>query len=173
MQHSIPQRQNSHTSTTSTRLISARNHIRSFRQNLSQTFRRVPKHRIHTVPPPFLQQSLANDSVLSTEELTMAPSTLKTYAQVTSSAVDGSTERMMRRSQMSVSQSRTPQVASIFVHAGAGYHSTSNEHVHLAACDRYVISFRTGTPFLPHPCSITLEILTSIVFNLPHSVTVK
>lgn len=136
MQHTIPQRQDSHTSTTTTRLISARNHIRSFRENLSQTFRRVPKHRIYTAPSPFLQQSLANDSALSTQQLAMAPTALKTYAQVTSSAMDGSTERMMRRSQMS------PQVASIFVHAGAGYHSTANEHVHLAACDRYVISLK-------------------------------
>lgn len=26
-------------------------------------------------------------------------------------------------------------VCAIFVHAGAGYHSTQNEHIHLAACE--------------------------------------
>ncbi|KAF4625781.1 hypothetical protein G7Y89_g12383 [Cudoniella acicularis] len=39
---------------------------------------------------------------------------------------------MLRRSQMS--QSR-PCVSAIFVHAGAGYHSTTNEHIHLGACN--------------------------------------
>jgi len=28
--------------------------------------------------------------------------------------------------------------AAIFVHAGAGYHSITNESVHLAACEEYV-----------------------------------
>lgn len=38
-------------------------------------------------------------------------------------------------------------VASIFVHAGAGYHSTHNERLHLAACDAYVLQnlIHTGT----------------------------
>jgi hypothetical protein len=27
-----------------------------------------------------------------------------------------------------------PAVAAIFIHAGAGYHSTANEHLHLKAC---------------------------------------
>jgi taspase (threonine aspartase 1) len=30
--------------------------------------------------------------------------------------------------------SKSPAVAAIFVHAGAGYHSTTNEHIHLSAC---------------------------------------
>lgn len=33
------------------------------------------------------------------------------------------------------SQYRAPTVSAIFVHAGAGYHSTTNEQVHLGACN--------------------------------------
>lgn len=29
-------------------------------------------------------------------------------------------------------------VSAIFVHAGAGYHSTANEQIHLSACNRQV-----------------------------------
>ncbi len=32
-----------------------------------------------------------------------------------------------------------PPVGAIFVHAGAGYHSTTNEHIHLGACAEYVL----------------------------------
>jgi len=32
--------------------------------------------------------------------------------------------------------------AAIFVHAGAGYHSITNEAVHLAACEEYVNTFQ-------------------------------
>jgi len=31
-------------------------------------------------------------------------------------------------------KSESLPVAAIFVHAGAGYHSTTNEHIHLSAC---------------------------------------
>jgi hypothetical protein len=31
-------------------------------------------------------------------------------------------------------RARNAPVAAIFVHAGAGYHSTTNEHIHLNAC---------------------------------------
>ncbi|KAN0119650.1 N-terminal nucleophile aminohydrolase [Hyaloscypha variabilis] len=47
--------------------------------------------------------------------------------------MDGATERMFRRSESS--QARPANVAAIFVHAGAGYHSNTNEHIHLGACD--------------------------------------
>ncbi|KAH8601445.1 nucleophile aminohydrolase [Bisporella sp. PMI_857] len=39
--------------------------------------------------------------------------------------MDGTNDRKQKR----------PQVAAIFVHAGAGYHSTTNEHIHLGACN--------------------------------------
>jgi taspase (threonine aspartase 1) len=42
-------------------------------------------------------------------------------------AMDGAVEKRFVNS-------RSPPVAAIFVHAGAGYHSTTNEHIHLSAC---------------------------------------
>lgn len=43
--------------------------------------------------------------------------------------MDGTVDRILGRSP------KPEHVASIFVHAGAGYHSTTNEHIHLAACN--------------------------------------
>lgn len=33
---------------------------------------------------------------------------------------------------------RGNEIATIFVHAGAGFHSVANENVHLMACNEYV-----------------------------------
>lgn len=41
---------------------------------------------------------------------------------------DGALDRMLRLGQ------KPKQVPAIFIHAGAGFHSHQNEHVHLAAC---------------------------------------
>lgn len=48
---------------------------------------------------------------------------------VPGTAMDGSEEKRSGYSRQS-----HPPVAAIFVHAGAGYHSTTNEHIHLGAC---------------------------------------
>jgi taspase (threonine aspartase 1) len=48
--------------------------------------------------------------------------------------LDGTMDKMFKRTPASKGSSNA--VASIFVHAGAGYHSSQNEHVHLGACDR-------------------------------------
>jgi len=45
--------------------------------------------------------------------------------------MDGSNERRIAKPQTG------PYVSAIFVHAGAGYHSTTNEHIHLGACNEY------------------------------------
>ncbi len=37
-------------------------------------------------------------------------------------------------------KNNTSEIACIFVHAGAGFHSIQNEHVHLTACNEYVSS---------------------------------
>lgn len=50
-------------------------------------------------------------------------------------AMDGVTERSRRQGHSPQSRSH---ISAIFVHAGAGYHSTTNEHIHLGACDEYV-----------------------------------
>ena len=48
---------------------------------------------------------------------------------VLSMAMDGCGEK-----RPALSRQSHPPVAAIFVHAGAGYHSTTNEHIHLSAC---------------------------------------
>ena len=50
--------------------------------------------------------------------------------QIPSGGVDGSTDRVWKRAK--------PSTMAVFVHAGAGYHSHSNEKVHLEACSEYV-----------------------------------
>lgn len=48
-------------------------------------------------------------------------------------AMDGSTDRIFGAR---TSKGQNPSnVSAIFVHAGAGYHSTTNEHIHLGACN--------------------------------------
>ena len=51
----------------------------------------------------------------------------QTMADVTY-GTDGALERMLRLGH------RPKQVPAIFIHAGAGFHSHQNEHVHLKAC---------------------------------------
>jgi taspase (threonine aspartase 1) len=46
---------------------------------------------------------------------------------------DGAVDRIWKRG-------ARPPVAAVFIHAGAGYHSTTNEKVHLEACSEYVNS---------------------------------
>jgi len=46
--------------------------------------------------------------------------------------MDDATDRMLMRGQRNCGVA--PAVSAIFVHAGAGYHSTTNEHIHLGAC---------------------------------------
>jgi taspase (threonine aspartase 1) len=49
--------------------------------------------------------------------------------------MDGPNERLFGR----VQRAQNPiNVSAVFVHAGAGYHSTTNEHIHLGACNEYV-----------------------------------
>lgn len=43
---------------------------------------------------------------------------------------DGAIDRVLRLGQLQ----KTKHVPAIFIHAGAGFHSQQNEHVHLQAC---------------------------------------
>jgi taspase (threonine aspartase 1) len=119
----------------STKLCTARNLLREFRQNLSNSFRKSQNNTVEIVPLPF------RGSQLECLQLSSDPPVLtfpfqESVADSFSSMMDGATERMFRKSQLS--QTRPTNVSAIFVHAGAGYHSTTNEHIHLGACDRYV-----------------------------------
>lgn len=51
----------------------------------------------------------------------------------------------------------------IFVHAGAGFHSTANEHVHLQACNEYasLCSPRYHLLTISSACQAAMQILLS------------
>jgi hypothetical protein len=51
-------------------------------------------------------------------------------AHLQESAMDGAADKLLSKATRAQSQ-----MPAIFVHAGAGYHSTTNEHIHLAACN--------------------------------------
>ena len=64
--------------------------------------------------------------------------------------LDGPMEWSQRRS-------KAP-VAAIFIHAGAGYHSTTNEKVHLEACAEYVTSiYRVGAQWIAYKDFLVLH----------------
>lgn len=75
-----------------------------------------PEHSVDEAVPDFAAPTLTLlpfDSALVSGDLIM----------------DGSGDKLFGRTQ------KTPNVSAIFVHAGAGYHSTTNEHIHLGACN--------------------------------------
>lgn len=53
-----------------------------------------------------------------------------------SSVMNSTTERPSKKKKLP--HRRSKNVSAIFVHAGAGFHSTLNEYSHLEACDRSV-----------------------------------
>lgn len=56
---------------------------------------------------------------------------LKPSAPLTMPIMDGTAEKRGKSHKL---KKQEPQISAIFVHAGAGYHSTTNEHLHLSAC---------------------------------------
>lgn len=48
--------------------------------------------------------------------------------------MDSTVDRMLKKR-----GSKNGPPAIIFIHAGAGYHSTNNEHLHLQVCAKYVV----------------------------------
>ncbi|KAK2627828.1 hypothetical protein QTJ16_002474 [Diplocarpon rosae] len=114
------------------KIEAAQAQLRRLRYSLKQSFDSRPQEQyIDIVHSPFVKdsgiwQGLAPMSPPKT------PIPLKLEIPDLNSAMDGATERLFRRGQASSHQGNT---AAIFVHAGAGYHSTTNEHIHLGACD--------------------------------------
>ncbi|TVY81487.1 Threonine aspartase [Lachnellula suecica] len=119
----------------SSTLGTARERLRQFRRDLSSSFR---KSRCETddiqssviigdIPSPW-------SSTLQVVDPEPIPNSEPSTTNIGSSikAMDGATEKFLKQGQNFPSR---PQVAAIFVHAGAGYHSTTNEHIHLGACD--------------------------------------
>ena len=118
----------------SSTLSGARTRLRVLRLRLSHPFRK-PQNYAEELEPPVYEDSVPAYPQLPTEAPSLPLTLQDSEADSFTSIMDGATERMFRRSQ--ISQAQPANVSAIFVHAGAGYHSTTNEHIHLGACDRY------------------------------------
>ncbi|KAF5870252.1 putative threonine aspartase protein [Botrytis fragariae] len=114
----------------------ARERLRQLRRelsNLSNPLRKFQKYNIEIIPSPFLDC----EGPWSGSPPLMAPTpfyqnmqTSRMPAMSFDPVMDGSADtRRLRPAQPQ------PCVSAIFVHAGAGYHSTTNEHIHLGACN--------------------------------------
>ncbi|EKD16737.1 threonine aspartase [Drepanopeziza brunnea f. sp. 'multigermtubi' MB_m1] len=129
MPHFDSRHQHSQSSTT---LEAARAQLRRIKDSLRQSFSSRPQDqyigiaRSRSATKLGFQkgleiiQTLGSSKIPLLDTMNLAPET------------DGAAERLFRRGQSSNPQAN---VAAIFVHAGAGYHSTTNEHIHLGACD--------------------------------------
>lgn len=122
-------------------LSTARERLRKFRRGLSHYFRKSSSQECEIEIAPQLRaesdsprNSPNNLQVLDPEPI--RPSSGSSTANTTGSikAMDGAAERLLRQNNPQF----RPQTSAVFVHAGAGYHSTTNEHIHLGACDEYV-----------------------------------
>jgi taspase (threonine aspartase 1) len=130
-QRQISQTKNSQPSQSqlSTKIDNARERFRQFRRDFIQSIGKSQQCKIEIIPSPFFN----NPDPWSI----FPPMTIKTpfyQPQEMSSAfsyrpvMDGPAEPRRPRQP-------PPGVSAIFVHAGAGYHSTTNEHIHLGACN--------------------------------------
>ncbi|TGO63609.1 hypothetical protein BOTNAR_0098g00110 [Botryotinia narcissicola] len=114
----------------------ARERFRQLRRelsNLSNPLRKFQKYNIEIIPSPFLDR----EGPWSESPPLTAPTpfyqnmqTNRMPAMSLDPVMDGSADT--RRPRPAQPQ---PCVSAIFVHAGAGYHSTTNEHIHLGACN--------------------------------------
>jgi hypothetical protein len=139
MHESLDQRRHSH---LQAQLDYARDRFRQFGYTIQRQFRRPKACSIKDL---FLDESIVNPyiSVACSPTLSPFPSSRweklegmepplpRANGRNIASAMDGIIEKKSRKIRNSgVSQ----PVSAIFVHAGAGYHSTTNERTHLAAC---------------------------------------
>lgn len=127
----IPQRQHAQ---ISAKIGTARDRFRQIRINLSESFRNTQKKQIEIVPSPFLDSVNYWPALFTAPPASVYPPPNYNITNL-SPIMDGSTE--INSSRAHRSQGQSSHVSAIFVHAGAGYHSTTNEHIHLGACDRY------------------------------------
>ncbi|KAM0131892.1 hypothetical protein ACHAP3_006634 [Botrytis cinerea] len=114
----------------------ARERLRQLRReisNLSNPLRKFQKYNIEIIPSPFLDREIpwsGSPPLIAQTPFYQNIQTNKKPAMSFDPAMDGSADT--RRTRAAQSQ---PCVSAIFVHAGAGYHSTTNEHIHLGACN--------------------------------------
>ncbi|KAL2069627.1 hypothetical protein VTL71DRAFT_14306 [Oculimacula yallundae] len=112
-----------------TRFGSARKQFRKIREGLKNSFGKFEEQQVKITPSPFLNNSQVSEPLAPPPITSSRP---QPHMPELSPNMDGATDRLFRRSHQSNQQGN---VAAIFVHAGAGYHSTTNEHIHLGACD--------------------------------------
>lgn len=110
--------------------------LRTIRRSIHTPFGRTGRYRAEVLPSPFRShnptpyKSDQKDLALSSASMEQIEKTNRElpdrFARSVGPAMDGAGDKRF-------GNNRSP-VAAIFVHAGAGYHSTTNEHIHLSAC---------------------------------------
>jgi taspase (threonine aspartase 1) len=119
------------------KLDEARQRLQRIRQGIKKPFRKAEPYSVEILDSPFRSyysspyESGPNEPALSLPYLQNieAMSRLTPSPTLTdlSPTMDGAVEKRHL-------SSRSTPLGAIFVHAGAGYHSTTNEHIHLGAC---------------------------------------
>lgn len=119
----------------SKRLAPTLNRLRKLRDSISKTWGKSNQHEIEITyfafPRCDIDQTGLSPAV-ATKLSSTCPS-LNVDIPTPRLIMDGATDKLFRRTQ--IAPTRVANVSAIFVHAGAGYHSTTNEHIHLSACD--------------------------------------
>ncbi|KAF7911746.1 uncharacterized protein EAE98_011861 [Botrytis deweyae] len=108
-------------------------HLRRELSNLSNPLRKFQRYNIEIIPSPFLDREgpwSGSPPLVAPTPLYQNMQTNRMPAMSFDPIMDGSADT--RRPRPAQPQ---PCVSAIFVHAGAGYHSTTNEHIHLGACN--------------------------------------
>jgi taspase (threonine aspartase 1) len=119
-------------SPTSVKNSTPRERLRHIRQEVINSFRKSPKAD-HNITSSSTEQD-STSSVDSTLPIAPFSSPSTSLDNRQPSIMDGPHDRLFGRGQRTQTQNPI-NVSAIFVHAGAGYHSTTNEHIHLSACN--------------------------------------
>ncbi len=116
--------------------------LRTIPGSIHIPFGRTRGYKVEVLPSPFRFdnptpfESDRNDPPLSSASMEqigkMNHEIYSRLARSADSTMDGAGDKRF-------GSIRSPMVAAIFVHAGAGYHSTTNEHIHLSACKELVL----------------------------------
>lgn len=113
------------------------NRVQRLRRGIKHPFWKIEQSTIEILPSPFNSSQNSpyetdpNEPALSTAYFktneNIGRGTPRTIRKFIGSTMDGAGEKWF-------ASNRPHPVAAIFVHAGAGYHSSTNEHIHLGAC---------------------------------------
>ena len=109
-----------------------RQKFRELRQELPTTFRKPQRGNPENVPVPTPVPLDLISPLRSSSPPKLSIEPTDTTIPDINAGMDGSGDPFFGRGHKSQNPAN---VSAIFVHAGAGYHSTTNEHVHLGACN--------------------------------------